>query len=65
MPSPTEKPLSLEFMQAKLLVILDEWRETPNPTDRQVARWAEIVSDLTVRIAAMEAALGKSKGPTP
>jgi hypothetical protein len=56
MSSPGEKPLSLEFMRTKLLVILDEWRETPTPTDEQVARWAELVSDLTSRIAAMEAA---------
>lgn len=56
MPSPTEKSLSLEFMRTKLLVIVDEWRETPHPTNEQVARWAELVSDLTVRIAAMVAA---------
>lgn len=56
MPKPDEKGLSLEYLRAKLAGIVDEWRETPKPTDEQVERWATLVMDLNVRIAATEVA---------
>jgi len=59
MPSPVEKGLSLEALRAQLVILVDVWRETPTPTDEQVARWAELVSDLNIRIAALEAALAE------
>jgi len=65
MPNPDEKGPSLEYMRAKLAVIVDEWRETPAPTDAQVKRWARLVSDLNVRIAAMEALSAEQAVPPP
>ncbi len=46
---------SLEYLQARLAVIVDEWRETPAPTDEQIKEGAGLVSELNIRIAAMEA----------
>jgi len=54
MPNPDEKGPSLEYLRAKLAVIVDQWRKMPTPTDEHVTKWANRVSDLNIRIAATE-----------
>ena len=64
MPSPDEKVPSPECLRTKLAVIVDEWRKMPTPTNEHVARWANRVSDLNIRIAATEV-LAEQYTPAP